>query len=224
MKEYFSKTVHQWKADYVFQTIASSAVSAFISLAYIIYNGILGIFYSSVWNGSIGVYYFLLAIVRTILICSRQIEHSCTSQSHRRRVNSATHMLLILLNVSLIIPIASMIRGDRTYHPGIIPAITMATYTTYRITMAIIHYRKAKRNDSMLIRELRTINLIDTLVSVLTLQNTMILVNEGEISGSMHTLSIISSSLIWGTVVALSVLFVRIPGKRTKKTGGAHSA
>ena len=42
MKEYFSKTVHQWKADYAFQTIASSAVSAFISLAYIIYNGILG--------------------------------------------------------------------------------------------------------------------------------------------------------------------------------------
>lgn len=42
-----------WKADYSFKTYASSLLSSLIGLAFTIYNGFLGIYYSSIWNGSI---------------------------------------------------------------------------------------------------------------------------------------------------------------------------
>lgn len=87
-----------------------------------------------------------------------------------------------------------------------IPAITMATYTTYRIVMAIMHYSKSRRIDNVLIKELRTANLIDTLVAVVTLQNTMIIASAGEITEKMRTLSIVSSTAIWLIIVLLSVL------------------
>ena len=116
---------------------------------------------------------------------------------------------MFLMNVSLIIPIVVMIMGDRAYNLGMIPAITMATYTTYRIVMAIIHYSKSRKIDNALVKELRTANLIDTLLAVLTLQNTMIIASAGEITVKMRTLSILSSTVIWLIIVLLSILSFR---------------
>jgi hypothetical protein len=113
--------------------------------------------------------------------------------------------MMFVMNASLIVPIIVMIKGDRKYDWGLIPAIAIASYTFYRIVMAIINYVKSRRNDNFLIRQLRTFNLIDSLVALLTLQNTMIIVNEGEIAGGMKSLSIISSVLIWLVIVVVSV-------------------
>jgi hypothetical protein len=113
--------------------------------------------------------------------------------------------MMFVMNASLIVPILAMIKGDRKYDWGLIPAIAIATYTFYRITMAIVHYVKSRKIDNSLVRQLRTFNLIDSFVAVLTLQNTMIIANEGEIAGGMKILSIISSVIIWLVIVVVSV-------------------
>jgi hypothetical protein len=64
---------------------------------------------------------------------------------------------------------------------------------------------KSRKNDNPLVSQLRTFNLIDSLVALLTLQNTMIIANEGEIAGGMKCLSIISSAIIWLLIVVVSV-------------------
>ena len=111
------------------------------------------------------------------------------------------------MNISLVVPVAVMVTGGRSYTYGLIPAIAMAAYTTYRITMSIIHYRKSRAipNANILAAELRTINVIDSLVAVLTLQNTLIVTNGGMTDG-MQTLSAWTSA---GILVLIAVITVQ---------------
>ena len=59
----------------------------------------------------------------------------------------------------------------------LIPSIAIALYVTIKTSVVITQYVKRKQEDSILIRELRTINLMDVTVSILTLTNTLIAVN-----------------------------------------------
>ncbi len=127
MKEAIKKNIDVWRSDYVFKTYVSSAISTVISSAFTIYNGFLGIYYSSLWNGAICVYYVLLAIVRGITLRARR--YSSNEKKHIRRVCFLTHIILLVINLSLIVPIMIMIKGGRSCDFGIIPAISMATYT-----------------------------------------------------------------------------------------------
>ena len=87
----------------------------------------------------------------------------------------------------------------------LIPAIAMAAYTTYKVIMASVNLKRRKRSSDRLVRLLRTINFIDALVSVLSLQNTLIMVNMKGDGSEMLTLSAITSAAIMLTVLALSI-------------------
>ena len=87
----------------------------------------------------------------------------------------------------------------------LIPAITMAAYTTYKVVMSSVNLKRRKRSSDRLVRLLRTINCIDALVSVLSIQNTLIMVNMKGDGSEMLTLSAITSAAIMLAVLALSV-------------------
>ena len=111
----------------------------------------------------------------------------------------------MLLNLSLVIPISIMVLQQKPMNLTLIPAITMAAYTTYKIIMASINLKRRNRISDSLIRLLRTINFIDALVSILALQNTLIMVNsKGEVNG-MLPLTSITSGAIWLAILIISV-------------------
>ena len=168
-----------WDSDYYFSTVFSSAISTLISMVFALYNGALGIVYQSWWHGLICVYYLLLGIIRAILIGTRR--------KNQKTIRMITYLLLLVMDVSLIGPIYVMVSGKLSYTHGLIPAIAMAAYTTYRITISIIHFRKSRKNDNPLLFELRMINMTDALVAVLSLQNALIIANGGMDEG-MRTL------------------------------------
>lgn len=98
-----------------------------------------------------------------------------------------------------------MVLFKKSVNMGRIPAIAMATYTTYKIIMASINFRKRKHSNNVLVQELRTINFIDALVSILTLQNTMIMVIQDGKSNDMFILSAVSSAIILVVIIFISV-------------------
>ncbi len=196
-----------WKGDYHYSTIISSTVSALINLAFTIFNGILGIVYHSLWHGSICIYYLLLTVIRAIIISAQKKEmrnQQGNGMEHRRKIYIGTHILLILMDVSLIVPIAIIAKGERSYTYGLIPAIAMAAYTTYRITTGIIHFLKSRRNDNVLVSELRMINFSDALLSLLTLQNALIIANGG-MNDDMKTLTIWTSTGIFTAIIFITI-------------------
>lgn len=190
----FQKT---WKSDYCFSTVFSSAISTLISIVFALYNGALGIVYQSWWHGLICVYYLLLATIRAILIGTRR--------KNQKTIRMITYLLLLVMDVSLIGPIYAMVSGERSYTYGLIPAIAMATYTTYRITISIIHFRKSRKKDNSLLFELRMINMTDALVAVLSLQNALIIANGG-MDQEMRTFTAWTSGGIYLVIVLITIM------------------
>ena len=195
----FQKT---WESDYYFSTVFSSAISTLISIVFALYNGALGIVYQSWWHGLICVYYLLLATIRAILIG--------TIRKNQKTIRMITYLLLLVMDVSLIGPIYVMVSGERSYTYGLIPAIAMAAYTTYRITISIVHFRKSRKKDNSLLFELRMINMTDALVAVLSLQNALIIANGGMNEG-MHTLTAWTSGGIYLVIVLITIMsFIKV--------------
>ncbi len=196
------------KQDDGFNALSSSAVSVLTGFVFAICNGVLGVPYRSLWHGSICVYYFLLAGIRAAIVLFLRDAAMRKGENHtelRRRLCIRTHFCLLLMNLSLIVPAAVMVHGGKSYSHGLIPAIGMAAYTTYRVTMGILHWHRSRKTRDSLVSELRTINMIDALVSVLSLQNALILTNSGLTPG-MQTLSAWSSGGILLLCFLLTIL------------------
>lgn len=200
-----------WKKDYIFKTMAVTILSFSATILFALYNGFLGIYLLSIWHGSICVFYLLLAAIRgTILLTEKDSRTRDEKQKSkcRQRTFIISVVMLLFLNLSLALPISLMVMMKKTVNMGLIPAITMAVYTTYKITMASIHIHKQKRNNhnNVLVTELRIINFIDALVSILTLQNTLIMVNQTKPSDhDMLTLSAVSSAVIYIAIIFITV-------------------
>ena len=207
MNDCFKHYAERWKKDYNFKTLINAAGSFFITAAFALYNGFLGICYSSVWNGCICVYYILLAVTRGIIPITekKNLSRAEKADAYRKRTFKITSVVILMMNLALVIPISLMVLNSRPVNMGLIPAIAMAAYTTYKVVIASINIKRMKRSSNILVRELRTINFIDALVSVLTLQNTLIIVNRTEESGDMFVLTAVSSAVIYLVILALSV-------------------
>lgn len=112
------------------------------------------------------------------------------------------------MDFALMLPIALMVVQAKPVNMGQIPSIAMAAYTTCKIVMAFIHIRRKEYRSSrnILVTELRTINVIDALVSVLTLQNTLIMVNQTKDgSQDMFRVSAASSAMIYIAVIVITI-------------------
>ena len=199
------------KKDYIFKTLVSSVVSFFVTIIFALYNGFLGIRLLSIWHGGICVFYLLLAVIRGIILLTEKnngARNDKQKSETRQRTFIISAFILLLLNLALALPVSLMVVLKRPVNMGLIPAITMATYTTYKIIMAFIHIQKQKRSNhnNILIAELRTINFIDALVSILTLQNTLIMVKQIPSNGNnMLVLSSVSSAVIYAIIIFVTV-------------------
>ncbi len=201
-------------SDYVFRSFLSSGFSAFCTIAFLVYNLTIGILYRSIWNFSISVYYLILLILRvTILLCEKQWKNQ-TEAYHKEKQISLFRVItriLLLLDISLAVPISLMVLSKRTVSIGMIPAISIAAYTTYKVVFSIINYIKTREQKNLSLFGLKMINLKDAIVSVLTLQNTMVMVfGDGR---SMQTLTAYTSAAILIGMIILTIFLIRKGGK-----------
>ena len=206
-----ARFLQTWREDYIYQTLMSAAVSFGCTVLFALYNGYLGLRYGSIWHGSIGIFYLLLMAIRGIVLLTERRNQARpeTEQNRcRRHTFLISSVLLLVLDLALILPISMMVVLDKPVSMGLIPAIAMATYTTWKITMASIHIARQRRRSggNILVAELRTVNFIDALVAILTLQNTLIMVNRTTTDeNAMLPVSAASSAVIYVVIVAITL-------------------
>ncbi|MBR4700948.1 MAG: hypothetical protein IKP19_04555 [Oscillospiraceae bacterium] len=200
----------RWKNDFDFKTLTASFNSLAVTVLFALYNGFLGVYHASLWHGTICVYYLILSALRGLIVLSeRRIAGSAREAEARRRVYVISAVLLFILNVSLVVPVSLLVLLQKPVALSLIPAIAMATYTTYKIVMASVNLKRRTRSENRLVRLLRMINFIDALVSILTLQNTLIMVNMKDESNRMLSLTAVTSAAIMLAVLALSIAALR---------------
>ena len=155
-----------------------------------LYNRIYGIVKKSLWHEIISIYLFFLCLIKSIIVI-----YIYKSKERKKDyiVFTITKILLFFLNVLLIIPITLMILNKRVVEMTLVFSIVIALYVTIKTTKVIITFIKKKMENDSLSIELRTIDLMDVVLSILTLQNTLIAVNGSSLDIGMHYLTIISS-------------------------------
>ncbi len=188
-------------------------ISLLLTILFAVYNGVLGIVSHSIWNGSICFYYLFLVALRIIILINEKkvikLQDKQLQNDNRRKVFVIISILMFIMSASLFVPITLMVLSQKQLELGLIPAITIAAYTTYKVAMAIINFVKYKKYENLAFRQIRIINLVDAILAILTLQNTLIMVNDGEIAGDMLILAAISSFVATVFIIALPIIALR---------------
>lgn len=212
--------IARWRSDYDFRTFVSAGGSLLVTVFFAVYNGYLGVRYESLWYGTICAYYILLALLRFVVVLTERRTHRRPDAERlRNRIYLAASILLLILNASLVVPVSLMVTQQKPVNMTLVPAITMAAYTTYKITMASVNLKRREHSSNCLTKLLRAVGFVDALVSVLTLQNTLIMVNtagEGA-DQSMFILSAVTSAVIFLMIMILTITTL-IQGIRSNRS------
>lgn len=164
--------------DYTFRTILTTLPSVVINVAYTVYNGVIGVMNQSAWFITMAVYYSLLGIMRCCAVnTGRKVSRMKDQKLIRKKQLSVIRtdgILLLVLNLALSgVVLLTIAQGTaKTYSE--IMVISIAAYTFYKIITAVINMVKVRKMESPILIAIRNIGVADALVSVLTLQATML--------------------------------------------------
>ena len=188
-----------------FRAVFSAAVGLLINSLYAFYHGALGVVNQSLWFVAMFSYYVILSSMRFSAVLCEWKRKSSTSKDMEYFVAKLCGGLLVLLSFTLAgVVYISLFQNVAVKHNEIV-MITIATYTFYKITVAIIRAIKQRKNTVPLLVVIRTIGYAEVAASLLTLQRSMLIS-----FGSMDSENIALMNGLTGISVCLFILLLGI--------------
>ena len=177
--------------NFGFRTLIFTIVSFLTSLLFSAFNAYLGISNRSIWYGALATFYISLTLLRggVLAFYKNRIgkkEKAQDVEYGKARVYRNSGIITLVLNVALSVAIAQMIFSDAHFTYMGWTVFAYAAYAFYKITMSIISFIKAHKQEDLSVRAIRNINLVDALVSILALQTALLtMFNEGMVNISL---------------------------------------
>ncbi|MBQ9150888.1 MAG: hypothetical protein IJX72_01455 [Clostridia bacterium] len=192
-------------------------------MANLLYNTAFAAFYlgsgianRSFWMGGIGIYYFLLSVLRFPLF---KYIHSVDHRDYVKEYKQyrLTGIGLLLLNCSLSLVMGQMLLNDETYsYPGLM-IFVVAAYTFGALTVAIVHVVRYRKYKSPVLSASRTVQFTAAIVSIMTLETAMLeQFSEGQVEFDdlMKTLTAIGVYLL---VMVMSIYMIVRANRELKR-------
>ena len=182
-------------------------ISVCFALFFCIYNGVLGFYKNVIWNIAIFTYYLLLLTIRMILYVREKKSKTEDEKDIRRdkQIYISTSVIMFIMNLAMILPASLLINHQKEVNLSLISAIAVAAYTTYKVTLAIIKFCKVQKQQNLIYKQVRMVNLFDAVMSILTLQNTLTIVVSNGNDRDMYTLSIVTTIVMLLAVAIISI-------------------
>lgn len=141
---------------------------------YAIFQLSLGIYHHSLWFYALSVYYASLALMR-LSLAHYTVRHE-PGQWLRREFGlyRSCGIVFLVMNLALTVIIFYMVMQGRTMRHHEITTISMAAHTFTTLTMSIVNVIKYRRLGSPVFSASKDISLAAALVSMLTLESTML--------------------------------------------------
>lgn len=186
----------------------SFLVSIVVSLVLTIYNAIFGLVNHVIWNACGAVYYLILLIIRTIIFIEeyRWMKKGSKMKKSTYIFNS---VLMIIITVSLVGVACWMIYRQNPVKLSNVPIIILAVFAGYKIFSAVKRLVEYREEKNAYTRQVLNVTLISAGVTLLTFQNTFIVVCGG-FSKRMVIFSILSSVFTVILLEVVSILFFHI--------------
>lgn len=137
-------------------------------------------------------------------------------QAEKRILPMAAGILLLALNFALTGVILLTIAQDTARRYSEIVVISIATYTFYKIIMAVVNMVKVRKTQSPILITIRNIGVADTLVSMLTLQATMLASFQGKGGLDANRMNAVTGMVVCVLILALGVSMIRYAFKNQK--------
>ena len=164
----------QYKSDAGLWIRTSLYRNVVINLAYALFQLALGYKHHTVWFYSMAGYYGILALVR-FLLAKYSAKHTMREDLLKEwKLYRWCGISLFLLNATLAGFVYYIMWQGRAFVHHEITVITMATYTFYAFTMAVIDFNKYRKLKSPVYTAGKMLGLATALVSMLTLEKAML--------------------------------------------------
>lgn len=205
--------------DNRYRTTLSATFSFSINVIFSLYNILLGHFSDTNWYIILGIYYFVLSVIRLSAVL-----HEKKSKKNREfLVMRFSGAMLIELSTIL----AAMVWIDAkksmaTTHHEII-MITIALYTFTKLTFAIINAVKVKKTYSPVLITIRNISCADAAASILSLQRSMFASFGDSTAKDTFIMNICTGVAAFSFVLFLGIRMITIKKDRFYKKKEAQS-
>lgn len=186
-------------------------MSLLVNIACSIYHVALGVTTASWWLLTIGGYYLILSIMRLVGVCSKE---------NQRFLVMFTGRMLIALSFLLAGTAVLAFVKDRGTSFPLVAMLAIATYTFVKITLAIFKWIQARKCSSAQMLTLRNISLANAVVSVFSLQRSMLVSFEGMSAAEIRIMNMATGSAVCVIVFLLGITLVkdRTDTKNIKKS------
>ena len=214
-----NKYVRIWQEDVRLRVNISLYGSLFWNIAYALFQLCLGFYHRTFWFYSLGMYYICLAVMRFFLVGhTRKYAPGKKMQSELIKYR-ACGWVFLLMNLALTLIIFFMVYWNRTFEHHMITAIAMAAYTFTAFTVAIVNVVKYKKYHSPVFSASKAISLTAALVSMLTLESTMLTTFSDETMTAVQQKWMLGATggAISVLVVAMAIHMIVVGTKKLKQ-------
>ena len=166
--------VRRYFTDVSFRTHVSLYRSLALNVFYAGMKFALGVYYRSVWFGTLAVYYLLLAVTRFALVrYASRSSFGADLRSEWKRYRLCG-VILLFLNLALTGMVILVVEKNEGFHYAGYLIYIMAVYAFYSITAAIVNVVKYRRYRSPVMSAAKVLHLAAALVSMLALETAML--------------------------------------------------
>lgn len=184
------------------KTTHKTALSLGIHVMYALYNGGIGVVTRSWWFVTLSAYYLLLSVMR---FAALQMQKKQTDPATAVFAKRFTGVLFILLAVCLAGTVILATVTDRGIRYHEIVMITIALYAFTKVTLSIISLCRSKADPSPIHKILRNISFADALVSIFSLQRSMLVSFEGMSGENIRLFNALTGSAVCVAVLILGI-------------------
>ena len=214
-----NKYFRKWREDTRLRVNVSLYGSLFWNALFGFFQLCLGFYHKTFWFYSFGVYYICLAVMRFFLLShTRKYAPGEKMQTELVKYRNCGWVFLVM-NLALSLIIYFMLYWNRTFEHHMIVAIAMAAYTFTAFTVAIVNIVKYKKYSSPVFSASKAISLAAALVSMLTLESTLLTTFSDETmteAGQKWMLGA-TGTVISVTVVAMAIYMIVIGTKKHRE-------
>lgn len=206
---------NKYMTDATFKVRISLYTSLAINLVYSAFKLVSGIYYSSLWIEAFAIYYILLSVIRFVLLhhMERKKDAGIIEEYRSYRVSA---VLMMLINLTLSCIVLSMIVQNKSAAYSDVFVITSATYTFYILMVSLIDLFKYRKYESPVISASKAIRFAQALVSLLSLEASM-LVQFGNDESYRRLMLAISGAAVCALVLFMSVYMIVKANKEIKR-------
>ena len=207
--------LQRYQTDVSFNIYVSLYRGLALNILYAVWKFAFGVYYRSVWFGTLAVYYLLLAVTRFALVRHAGRNAFGTNIDSEWKRYRLCGVVLAVMTLALTGVVILVVQENEGFHYAGYLIYAMALYALYNVITAIRNVVRFRRCRSPVLSAAKAVNLAAALVSMLALETAM-LAQFGSSSGERFR-AVMSGATGGGVCVIILGIAVYMIHRATKE-------